>query len=257
MPPGIGSASIRQPGVSAAGRRTEEPCWQLLPQPCIFCLPLVQEVIAFKIPSYEVEKHPEKLFTHWWAALPPLPVPGRPRHQPSRLRMCVSGRPCGLHTDCRRALLRSPSTTNCTAPYFAHQPASRVLPCLSSWQGPGQQGVLAPAALQGARARGAQQPASRCASSRRPAAPAAPATAVRHAAPAAALWRTTPAAALRGPTPTAAFWGAAPTPVWPAATALPYANVNVARLAVFVAFVHFFGVQQHVCNGRVELSQAW
>lgn len=28
-----------------------------------------QEVIAFKIPSYEVEKHPERLFTHWCAAL--------------------------------------------------------------------------------------------------------------------------------------------------------------------------------------------
>lgn len=25
----------------------------------------VQEVIAFKIPSLEVDKHPEKLFTHW------------------------------------------------------------------------------------------------------------------------------------------------------------------------------------------------
>ena len=32
------------------------------------CLPCVeQEVVAFKIPSYEVEKHPERLFTHWCA----------------------------------------------------------------------------------------------------------------------------------------------------------------------------------------------
>lgn len=44
----------------------------------VYCLPtctaalapaLTQEVVAFKIPSYEVEKHPERLFTHWCAVL--------------------------------------------------------------------------------------------------------------------------------------------------------------------------------------------
>lgn len=30
-------------------------------------------MIAFKIPSYEVEKHPERLFTHWCA--PPFARP--------------------------------------------------------------------------------------------------------------------------------------------------------------------------------------
>lgn len=37
---------------------------QTLPR-CLYHAAFLQEVIAFKIPSYEVEKHPEKLFTHW------------------------------------------------------------------------------------------------------------------------------------------------------------------------------------------------
>jgi len=34
----------------------------------------VQEVIGFKIPSYEVDKHPEKLFTHWCGHPPASPA---------------------------------------------------------------------------------------------------------------------------------------------------------------------------------------
>lgn len=49
------------------------------------------EVIAFKIPSYEVEKHPEKLFTHWdpdnkvYSLQLPFkaPAPGAPSSRPA------------------------------------------------------------------------------------------------------------------------------------------------------------------------------
>jgi splicing factor 3A subunit 2 len=46
--------------------------WRIMHLPRTACPPvllhmacLMQEVVAFKIPSYEVEKHPERLFTHW------------------------------------------------------------------------------------------------------------------------------------------------------------------------------------------------
>jgi hypothetical protein len=42
-------------GVAAAALQSAHPC--------------LQEVIGFKIPSLEVDKHPEKLFTHWYVCL--------------------------------------------------------------------------------------------------------------------------------------------------------------------------------------------
>jgi hypothetical protein len=106
-----------------------------------------QEIIAFKIPSLEVEKHPEKLFTHWWGRGPGSVRKGQGLHSCQEYassawkRPLAEGRPMARRSSLRlyrHGLLgRSERVLRAGCPPFDPQ-------------GPGQQSLLAAAALQAA-----------------------------------------------------------------------------------------------------------